>query len=113
MRAGAGGAGGGARPGGGGGGAPQRRRPAGRGRRGGRSLVEPSVAAFEQADGVDSITVVMPAGLTAQAMEHFARSGFRKVTGVIEGGATRTDSTRRAIAALGDEECDVLFHDAA
>ena len=79
----------------------------------GRSLVEHSVAAFEQADGVDSITVVMPAGLTAQAMEHFARSGFRKVTGVIEGGATRTDSTRRAIAALGDEECDVLFHDAA
>jgi 2-C-methyl-D-erythritol 4-phosphate cytidylyltransferase len=79
----------------------------------GRSLVEHSVAAFEEADGVDSITVVMPAGLAARAREHFAGSGFRKVTGVIEGGATRTDSTRRAIAALGDEECDVLFHDAA
>jgi ribitol-5-phosphate 2-dehydrogenase (NADP+) / D-ribitol-5-phosphate cytidylyltransferase len=79
----------------------------------GRSLVEHSVAAFEQADGVDSITVVMPAGMTAQAREHFAGSGFRKVTAVIEGGATRTDSTRRAIAALGDEDCDVLFHDAA
>ena len=79
----------------------------------GRTLVEHSVAAFEQADGVDSIMVVMPAGLTAQAREQFAGSGFRKVTGVIEGGATRTDSTRRAIAALGDEECDVLLHDAA
>jgi ribitol-5-phosphate 2-dehydrogenase (NADP+) / D-ribitol-5-phosphate cytidylyltransferase len=79
----------------------------------GRSLVEHSVAAFEQADGVDAITIVMPAGLTAQATERFAGSDFRKVTGVIEGGVTRTDSTRRAIAALGEEECDVLFHDAA
>jgi 2-C-methyl-D-erythritol 4-phosphate cytidylyltransferase len=79
----------------------------------GRSLVEHSVAAFEQAEGVESITLVMPAGLTAQAKDHFAGSGFRKVTEVIEGGATRTESTRRAIEALGDEECDVLFHDAA
>jgi ribitol-5-phosphate 2-dehydrogenase (NADP+) / D-ribitol-5-phosphate cytidylyltransferase len=79
----------------------------------GRSLVEHSVAAFEQADGVEAITLVMPAGLAAQARTHFAGTGFRKVTDVIEGGATRTESTRRAIAALGDEECDVLFHDAA
>src|SRR5260370_6622017 len=78
----------------------------------GKSLVEHSVAAFEQADGVEAIMVVMPAGLTAQAREQFAGS-CRKVTDVIEGGATRTDSTRRAIAALGEEECDVLFHDAA
>jgi 2-C-methyl-D-erythritol 4-phosphate cytidylyltransferase len=35
------------------------------------------------------------------------------VTGVIEGGATRPESTRRAIAALGPGEADVLFHDAA
>jgi len=33
----------------------------------GRSLVEHSVAAFEQADAVEEIMVVMPAGLTAQA----------------------------------------------
>src|SRR5260370_25951128 len=79
----------------------------------GRSLVEHSVAAFEQADAVEEIMVVMPAALTAQAREWFAGSGYRKVTGVIEGGAARTDSTRRAIAALGEEECDVLFHDAA
>jgi 2-C-methyl-D-erythritol 4-phosphate cytidylyltransferase len=35
------------------------------------------------------------------------------VTTVIQGGATRTDSTRCAIAALGEDECNVLFHDAA
>jgi len=79
----------------------------------GRSLVEHSVAAFEQAGDVEAIMVVMPAGLTAQAREQFAVSRYRKVTSVIEGGVTRTDSTRRAIAALGEQECDVLFHDAA
>jgi len=80
----------------------------------GRTLLEHSVAAFEQAPDVDAIMVVMPAGLAGQAGQRFAADhGYRKVTAVIEGGATRTDSTRCAIAALGEAECNVLFHDAA
>jgi 2-C-methyl-D-erythritol 4-phosphate cytidylyltransferase len=80
----------------------------------GRTLVEHSVAAFEQAPGVAAITIVMPPGLASQAQKQFVDSGDHpKVTGVIEGGVTRTDSTRCAIAALGPGECNVLFHDAA
>jgi len=80
----------------------------------GRTLVEHSVAAFEQAPGVAAITIVMPPGLASQAKEQFADSGhYPKVTEVIEGGVARTDSTRCAIAALGEGECNVLFHDAA
>ena len=41
-----------------------------------------------------------------------AAGGYRKLAGVIPGGMTRVESTRRAIGELGDE-CDVLFHDAA
>jgi 2-C-methyl-D-erythritol 4-phosphate cytidylyltransferase len=41
-----------------------------------------------------------------------ANRGFRKVTAVIEGGATRNDSTRNALDHLGTQECNVLFHDA-
>src|SRR5260370_23816617 len=70
----------------------------------GKSLVEHSVAAFEQADGVEAIMVVMPAGLTAQARAQFAGS-CRKGTHVIQGCATRTDLTRRPIAALGGAVC--------
>jgi ribitol-5-phosphate 2-dehydrogenase (NADP+) / D-ribitol-5-phosphate cytidylyltransferase len=77
----------------------------------GRTLLEHSVAAFEQAPDVDAIMVVMPAGLAGQGFA--PGNGYRKVTAVIEGGATRTDSTRCAIAALGEAECNVLFHDAA
>jgi 2-C-methyl-D-erythritol 4-phosphate cytidylyltransferase len=81
---------------------------------GGRTLIEHSVAAFERAPGVDAVLLVMPPGLSGPDRERFtAADGYRKVTGVIEGGATRTDSTRCAIAALGDGECNVLFHDAA
>jgi ribitol-5-phosphate 2-dehydrogenase (NADP+) / D-ribitol-5-phosphate cytidylyltransferase len=79
----------------------------------GRTLLEHSVAAFEQAPDVDAIMVVMPAGLAGQGGQLAAGHGYRKVTSVIEGGATRTDSTRCAIAALGETECNVLFHDAA
>lgn len=79
----------------------------------GRALIEHSVAAFEQAPGVDAILVVMSAGHAGQAREMLAGGGYRKVTGVIAGGRTRVESTWRAIEELGGAECDVLFHDAA
>jgi ribitol-5-phosphate 2-dehydrogenase (NADP+) / D-ribitol-5-phosphate cytidylyltransferase len=79
----------------------------------GRTLVEHSVAAFEQAPGVDAVTIVMPPGLARPARQQFTAQGHPKVTAVIEGGTTRTGSTRCAIEALGQDECNVLFHDAA
>ena len=79
----------------------------------GRALLEHSVAAFQQAPGVDEILVVMAPGHTAQVRDLLAERGYRKLTGVIEGGVTRPESARRAIAALGPDECNVLFHDAA
>ena len=85
---------------------------------GGRTLVEHCVAAFGQAPGVDDILVVMPRGYTEQVRGMLADSGYRKVSAVIEGGVTRPDSTRAALAAVaqvcGDPgDCGVLLHDAA
>jgi 2-C-methyl-D-erythritol 4-phosphate cytidylyltransferase len=79
----------------------------------GRPLVEHSVAAFDEAPAVDSVLVVMTAGHADRVREVLAGAGYRKVAGVIAGGPSRVDSTRCAIEALGGEECDVLFHDAA
>jgi 2-C-methyl-D-erythritol 4-phosphate cytidylyltransferase len=80
----------------------------------GRTLLEHCVAAFDQAPGVDQVLVVMAPRFTERARQALAGGSYRKLTGVIEGGATRPDSTRRAIAALSArEECNVLFHDAA
>jgi 2-C-methyl-D-erythritol 4-phosphate cytidylyltransferase len=80
---------------------------------GGRTLIERCVAAFEQAPGIDEILVVMARGYTDPVKAMLADGGYAKVTAVIEGGATRPDSTRAALAAIGSGECGVLLHDAA
>src|SRR5437016_1693191 len=79
----------------------------------GRPLIEHSVAAFDEAPAVDTVLVVMAVSHADQVREALVVGGYRKLAGVITGGPTRVESTRRAISALGSAECDVLFHDAA
>ncbi len=82
----------------------------------GRTLVEHCVAAFEQAAGIDEILVVMAGGYAGQVEAMLADAGYRKVSAVIEGGVTRPDSTRVALAAIARTqpgEVGVLLHDAA
>ena len=80
----------------------------------GRNLIQHCVQAFEQAPGVDNVLVVTAAVIQEQVARDLA--GHGKVAAVIQGGASRTDSTRQALAwlqasVLGDPK--VLFHDAA
>jgi 2-C-methyl-D-erythritol 4-phosphate cytidylyltransferase len=79
----------------------------------GRTLVEHCVAAFDAAPCVDEVLVVIGPEFVAQATADL--SGYAKLTGVITGGAARTDSTRAAIVHLAAQarERNVLFHDAA
>jgi len=83
---------------------------------GGTTLIERCVAAFEAAPGVEEVLVVMARGYTGQ-VEALLAGRYRKVTAVIEGGQTRPDSTRVALAAIAagaeGDDCGVLLHDAA
>jgi len=84
---------------------------------GGTTLIERCVAAFEAAPGVDEVLVVMARGYTGQ-VEALLAGRYRKVTAVIDGGQTRPDSTRTALAAIAaggaeGDDCGVLLHDAA
>jgi 2-C-methyl-D-erythritol 4-phosphate cytidylyltransferase len=79
----------------------------------GKPLVEHSIAAFEAAPGVDAILLVMAPGFAEQARDQLDGGQYDKLMDVIGGGTARADSTRRAIAALGSTECNVLLHDAA
>jgi 2-C-methyl-D-erythritol 4-phosphate cytidylyltransferase len=80
---------------------------------GGRPILARAIEAFDAAPQIEEILVVMAPGHLTEA-ELIAKP-YAKVSGVIEGGANRTESTLRALAALeplpGD--CRVLFHDAA
>jgi 2-C-methyl-D-erythritol 4-phosphate cytidylyltransferase len=95
---------------------------------GGRSLIDHCVAAFDGAPGVDQVLVVAAADIIPQVSEDL--SSYRKVAGIIPGGAARTDSTRAAIswlhhrigppdqplggpASSAQPDCKVLLHDAA
>jgi 2-C-methyl-D-erythritol 4-phosphate cytidylyltransferase len=62
---------------------------------------------------VDEILVIASPALAAQVRGVLAAGGYRKLTQVIEGGATRTESVRRAVATLGEADCRLLIHDAA
>src|SRR5512140_2788211 len=66
---------------------------------GGITLIERCVAAFEAAPGVDAILVLMARGYTGQ-VEALLADRYPKVTAVIEGGQTRPESTRVALAAI-------------
>src|SRR5271165_1082142 len=80
----------------------------------GRNLIEHSVRAFDQAPAVDDVLVVAAADISGQVRRQVADYG--KVADVVQGGATRTDSTRQALAWLSARltgDAKVLVHDAA
>ncbi len=78
---------------------------------GGRPVLEHSLSTFAEHPAIERIVIVMNAHHIAAARELAA--GQTKVHAVIPGGATRSDSTRAALAIVGDDETRVLFHDAA
>jgi ribitol-5-phosphate 2-dehydrogenase (NADP+) / D-ribitol-5-phosphate cytidylyltransferase len=79
----------------------------------GRPVIEHSVAAFEASPVIDEILVVTPPALAARTGQLLAVAGYRKVSRVIGGRATRIESAWEAIRILGAARCNLLLHDAA
>jgi ribitol-5-phosphate 2-dehydrogenase (NADP+) / D-ribitol-5-phosphate cytidylyltransferase len=78
----------------------------------GRPVLEHTVAAFEAAEAVDEILVLMAAEWVPAASEVVERARFGKVSRVLAGGDTRSASSMLALDAVGPDECNVLLHDA-
>jgi 2-C-methyl-D-erythritol 4-phosphate cytidylyltransferase len=78
----------------------------------GRTILEHSLAALHAHPMVDSITVMMTPGHLDAVRAIVRGGGYDKVTEILEGGETRSETTMRALESLGAEECKVLFHDA-
>ncbi len=66
----------------------------------GRSVLEHSVAAFEQAQCIDEIGIVMHKDYLAEAEEMVRRNGWKKVAFVIAGGSERWESSVNAIREI-------------
>ena len=78
---------------------------------GGTTILSRSLRALHDHPGVDEVVVVMAASHLAAAQELAA--DLPKVSAVLPGGASRTESTLAALTHLGDRECRLLIHDAA
>lgn len=78
----------------------------------GKSILQHTLEAVHSAPDIDEIIIMMePDHL--DVIESLRESGdFPKLTRILAGGATRNETSRLAVEALGDEEVKVLFHDA-
>lgn len=78
----------------------------------GRTIIEHTLAALDSHPSVDEIIIMMAPGHLDAVRAIVKTGGYTKVSEILEGADTRNDTTLRALSALGEEECNVLFHDA-
>ena len=78
----------------------------------GRPILEHTMAIFEESARIDEIIVMMTPGYLDDVRSIVKRNVFNKVTHVLEGSGTRNDTTQAALAAMGNEDCNVILHDA-
>lgn len=86
----------------------------------GRTVLEHSVDAFEYADCIDEVCVVMHPDYIATVEEMIAKNSWQKVKHVISGGKERWESSVNAIrlyqwqlSGVEMAESNILLHDAA
>lgn len=78
----------------------------------GRTVLEHTLAALQSSPHIDEIIIMMNEAYVDHAELLVSRGTFGKVTRVLPGGRTRNQTSRLAIQALGDQDCNILFHDA-
>lgn len=78
----------------------------------GKTILEHTLAAMDAHPQVDEIIIMMAPGHLDAVRAIVRNGGYTKVVDILEGAETRNDTTQRALDRLGDEECNVLFHDA-
>lgn len=78
----------------------------------GKTILEHSLIALHEHPLVDEIVVMMAPGHLDAVHEIVRNGGYQKVSAILEGGATRNETTLKALAGIGEQPCNVLFHDA-
>ena len=80
----------------------------------GKPMVWYSLAAFQEAAGIEALVLVVPRErLGAWSAEALRGRGIVKALGSVAGGPTRQESVWRGLLQIGATEGDVVVHDAA
>lgn len=77
----------------------------------GKTLMEYSIAAFEQNENIDEIAVVTKEEFFPLVESFIEKNGFRKVRKLLKGGKERYDSSLAAINAYTNDEDRLFLHD--
>ncbi len=78
----------------------------------GRPIMEHTLDVINSHPEIDDIIIMMTPGYLDNVRDIVKRNDFEKVSQILEGAESRNDTTKRALEALGDEECNVILHDA-
>lgn len=78
----------------------------------GKPIMDHTLFALQDSEDIDEIIIMMAKGYTKEAEE--MASQYPKVVKVLEGGDTRSETSKSAIDAIANDtdECNVIFHDA-
>jgi ribitol-5-phosphate 2-dehydrogenase (NADP+) / D-ribitol-5-phosphate cytidylyltransferase len=77
----------------------------------GKTIIEHTIAAMHRSPLVDEIVVMMAPGHLDEVRAIVKNGSYVKVSKILEGAETRNGTAAAALAALGEEECNVLLHD--
>ena len=78
----------------------------------GKTVLEWCVDAFEQAEGIDKIIVVITPEYKERA-EQILSDKYKKIEKIVSGGAERKDSSLIGISCINEKEAYVYIHDCA
>lgn len=78
-----------------------------------KSILEYSITAFEKNGLIDEIILVFNKKFVTVADRITSEKNYTKLKNIIEGGATRQQSSFNGLSAIQDDDSIVLIHDAA
>ena len=79
----------------------------------GRTVFEHTVDVFENSPFIDLLIVVVTPGYRSFAEELIRRNNYRKIIKLLDGGATRKESSGIGVSAVEEAEAKVIIHDCA
>lgn len=77
----------------------------------GKTILEHTVSIFENSSYIDEVVVMITPGWS-EHVDTLLGNKFSKLTKILEGGATRNETTRRVLDSLGPDDLNVVLHDA-
>lgn len=79
----------------------------------GKTVLEHTIDIFQRADNIDNIILVITPEYRHLGEQILLKNSYSKVSHLLNGGATRKDSSGIGISAITDKEANVIIHDCA